>query len=310
MQRARLTITRMWHSRPRSLAKSLVSKRTVTCTQEDRIAHRRVSHLGCNSGLRPPAIRNLAGSVPIFAISQTGGNPNDSDYRIQQGSLDFDGDSGLDARRLVRGRDGAGGIAPGSAGRPLPRAAISPSDPQLELLDRLRRMEERLDNSVTKQNDELSREVQELKSANRNQSQQFPPVPAASRPDVGQGGGSAGGNGSSYSISSSLGGGSASGGGDPTTTGRAQVVGQQGGRLPAAGPPLRRLGRRGDREQSALAGRIDDLGAADALGAGHGVRSRPIPGVQQRCDGARISRALGTSYGLLLSGPFPARCLG
>src|ERR1700744_5183144 len=51
----------------------------------------------------------------------------------------------------------------------LPPTAISPSDSQRELLDRLRRMEERLD-QVTKQNEALSHEVQELKSANRDQS--------------------------------------------------------------------------------------------------------------------------------------------
>ena len=77
----------------------------------------RISHLGCNSDLRPPAIRNLARSVPIFAISRTGGNPNDSDHRIQQGSLDFDDDLGLDAPRLVRGRHGPGVIAFHYAGR-------------------------------------------------------------------------------------------------------------------------------------------------------------------------------------------------
>jgi phosphate-selective porin OprO and OprP len=125
----------------------------------------------------------------------------------------------------------------------LPPTAVSASDSQRELLDRLRRMEERLD-LVTKQNEALSQQVQELKSANRDQSQQFPPVPPVTQPDVGQGGGtlsgtvsgSAGGNGSSYSISSSLGGGSASGGGDPTTTGRAQVVGnRQLGKMSLAG---------------------------------------------------------------------------
>jgi phosphate-selective porin OprO/OprP len=108
----------------------------------------------------------------------------------------------------------------------LPSSAVSSSNVQEELLDRLRRMEQRLD-EVTKQNEELSQEVQELKSANRNQSQQFPPVPAMTRPGVAQRGGSMGGDGSSYSISSSLGGGSASGGGDPTTTGRAQVIGNR-----------------------------------------------------------------------------------
>ena len=96
-------------------------------------------------------------------------------------------------------------------------------------------MEERLD-QVTKQNEELSQEVEELKSANRNQSQQFPSIPGVTASDVGEGGGSVGARGSSYSISSSLGGGSASGGGDPTTTGRAQVVGnRQLGKLSLAG---------------------------------------------------------------------------
>ena len=72
----------------------------------------RISHPGCNSDLRPPAIRNLARSVPIVAISRTGGNPNDSDHRLQQGSLDFDDDPGLDARRLVRGAMGQEGSPP------------------------------------------------------------------------------------------------------------------------------------------------------------------------------------------------------
>jgi hypothetical protein len=77
--------------------------------------------------------------------------------------------------------------AMGQAGSPpvppvdaLAPAAVSPSDHQRELLDRLRKMEERLD-QVTKQNEELSREVQELKSVNRDQSEQFPPVPPARR---------------------------------------------------------------------------------------------------------------------------------
>jgi phosphate-selective porin OprO/OprP len=117
---------------------------------------------------------------------------------------------------------------------PLPRAAVSPAGPQQDLLDRLRKMEDRLD-QVTKRNEELTREVQDLRAVNRDQSQVFPEVPAVPRPNVGQvggtqpsaGGGSAGGNGSSYSNSSALGGGSASGGGDPTTTGRAQVVGNR-----------------------------------------------------------------------------------
>jgi phosphate-selective porin OprO and OprP len=109
---------------------------------------------------------------------------------------------------------------------PVPPAAPLPPDGQPELLDRLRRMEERLD-QVTKQNEDLSKEVQKLKSENRDQSQQAPPVATAPQPDVGQGGGSGGGGGSSYRISSSLGGGSASGGGDPTSTERAQIIGNR-----------------------------------------------------------------------------------
>ena len=125
--------------------------------------------------------------------------------------------------------------APDPAVAPIPSSVASPSDPQQELLDRLRKMEQRLD-QVTKQNEDLSREVRELKALNQNQSQQFPPVPAAAQPIVGQGGGSVGVGGPSYSISSSLGGGSSSGGGDPTTTGRAQVVGNRHlGKLPLAG---------------------------------------------------------------------------
>lgn len=60
----------------------------------------------------------------------------------------------------------------------LPRAVVSPSDAQQELLDRLRKMEQRLD-QVTKQNEELSREVRELRVNNRDQSQEFPAVPDA-----------------------------------------------------------------------------------------------------------------------------------
>jgi hypothetical protein len=76
-----------------------------------------ISHLRCHPDLRPPTLRNLAQSVPIFAISRRGGNPDDADHRIQQGPLDFDDDPGLDACRLVRGRHGAGGIVSRSADR-------------------------------------------------------------------------------------------------------------------------------------------------------------------------------------------------
>ncbi len=133
------------------------------------------------------------------------------------------------------GAMGQGGSPPIPPVDALPPTAVSPSNVQQELLDRLQRMEQRLD-EVTKQNAELSHEVEELKSANRNQSQPFPPTSIDPRPDVGEGGGFVGGGGTSYSISSSLGGGSASGGGDPTTTGRAQVIGnRQLGKLSLAG---------------------------------------------------------------------------
>src|SRR5271157_4331840 len=41
------------------------------------------------SDRRPPAIRNLARSVPIFAIIRKVGNPNDTYHRLRQASLDF-----------------------------------------------------------------------------------------------------------------------------------------------------------------------------------------------------------------------------
>ena len=101
---------------------------------------------------------------------------------------------------------------------PPPRAVAPSSDAHQELLDRLRKMEQRLD-QVTKQNEELSREVRELRAVNRDQSQEFPELRDATRSDVPRGGGTAGGS------QPSQGGGSKSSGGDPTTTGRAQEVG-------------------------------------------------------------------------------------
>ena len=78
------------------------------------------------------------------------------------------------------GQEGSPPVSPVDA---LPTTAVSPSNAQQELLDRLRKMEQRLD-QVTKQNEELSREVQELRSADRDRSQQFPPVPATRGPDI------------------------------------------------------------------------------------------------------------------------------
>ena len=109
---------------------------------------------------------------------------------------------------------------------PLPRSAALPSDPQQELLDRLLKMEQRLDR-VTKRNEELSREVQELRAVNRDQSQRFPAVPDATRSNATQAGGTTGGS------RPSAGGGSATSGSDPTTEGRAQEIGNPHlGKLP------------------------------------------------------------------------------
>ena len=93
----------------------------------------------------------------------------------------------------------------------LPRAAVSPSDAHQELLDRLLKMEQRLD-QVTKRNEELSREVQGLRAVNRDQSQEFPAAPDATRSNATRAGGTA-----SFSQPST-GGGSKTSGGDPTTT--------------------------------------------------------------------------------------------
>jgi phosphate-selective porin OprO/OprP len=87
-------------------------------------------------------------------------------------------------------------------------------------------MEQRLD-QVTKRNEELTREVQELRAVNRDQCQQFPPAPAVTQPNATRAGGAA-----SFSQSSA-GGGSKTSGGDPTTTGRAQEIGNPHlGKLP------------------------------------------------------------------------------
>ncbi len=113
------------------------------------------------------------------------------------------------------GQEGSPSVPKASA---LPRAAVSPSDAHQELLDRLLKMEQRLD-QVTKRNEELSREVHELRAVNRDQSQEFPAAPDATRSNATRAGGTA-----SFSQPSA-GGGSKTSGGDPTTTGRAQEIG-------------------------------------------------------------------------------------
>ena len=87
-------------------------------------------------------------------------------------------------------------------------------------------MEDRL-NQVTKQNEELSREVQELRRVNRDRNAEVDAPGDATRPDTGQGGGSARRGGPSAMPPATSGGGSASGGGDPTKAGSAQLVGNR-----------------------------------------------------------------------------------
>jgi phosphate-selective porin OprO and OprP len=104
-----------------------------------------------------------------------------------------------------------------------PPGVVAPSsDPNQELLDRLRKMEERLDH-VTKQNEELSRQVHELRNAGRRQSQATPEFDTATRSHAPRGGDSDSAGGSQPSA----GGGSKTSGGDPTTTGRAQEIGNR-----------------------------------------------------------------------------------
>jgi len=71
------------------------------------------------------------------------------------------------------GQEGSPSVPQASA---LPRAAVSPSDAHQELLDRLLKMEQRLD-QVTKRNEELSREVQELRAVNRDGASSSLPCP-------------------------------------------------------------------------------------------------------------------------------------
>jgi phosphate-selective porin OprO/OprP len=79
-------------------------------------------------------------------------------------------------------------------------------------------MEERLD-QVTRQNEELSREVRELRAVSRDQSREFPEPGDATQLGANPSGGTSSGS------SPTAGGGSKTSGGDPTATGRAQEVG-------------------------------------------------------------------------------------
>jgi phosphate-selective porin OprO/OprP len=101
-----------------------------------------------------------------------------------------------------------------------PAAAPAAVEANRELLGRLLKMEDRLD-QLTKQNEQLSREVEELWRTNRARNTEADTM----RPNVGQDGGSASRGRSSGIPPATSGGGSASGGGDPTKSGSAQLVG-------------------------------------------------------------------------------------
>ena len=123
----------------------------------------------------------------------------------------------------------------------LPRAAVSPSDAQQELLDRLLKMEERLD-QVTRQNEQLAREPdarREVQDLSRRIGGAGPRATVTGVPDGAASSGTTGAI-SDSTMSSGLGrapgtsgGGSASGGGDPTNIGRAEEIGNRHrGKLP------------------------------------------------------------------------------
>ncbi len=137
------------------------------------------------------------------------------------------------------GQEGSPPVPQASA---LPRAAVSPSDAHQELLDRLLKMEQRLD-QVTRRNEQLARANQMLAGQVQDLSHRIGGAgPRATVTGVPDGAASSGTTGaiSDSTMSSGLGrapgtsgGGSASGGGDPTNIGRAQEVGNRHrGRLP------------------------------------------------------------------------------
>ncbi len=138
---------------------------------------------------------------------------------------------------------GAPNLPTPPAPAPNPGSTALPAD---ALLERLRKVEERLDR-VTKQNEDLARENRVL----AGQVQQLSRRIGNSRPQATMTGGADGAKSSTMAGATSdsaissgpggmppatSGGGSASGGGDPTTTGRAQVVGnRQRGRMALMG---------------------------------------------------------------------------
>ena len=79
---------------------SLEANCIIHAVKQDRTSSTVSTRPGRNFDRRPPAIRNLARSVPIFAVIRTGGNPNDTYHRLRQASLDFH--RGLVLQRHVR----------------------------------------------------------------------------------------------------------------------------------------------------------------------------------------------------------------
>jgi phosphate-selective porin OprO/OprP len=113
--------------------------------------------------------------------------------------------------------------APPPPPSPATPAAVPAALPDGELLERLRRMEERL-NLVTKQNEKMQEQLDRVTEQNgrlTEENRRAVNSLVETQPIGATGGGS------SATTRSTSGGGSASGGGDPTTTGRAQEVGNR-----------------------------------------------------------------------------------
>lgn len=108
---------------------------------------------------------------------------------------------------------------------PLPEASVVGATNQ-DLLERLLKMEDRV-NQLTRQNDQLSLEVQELRRADRGRNPAVDVAGGGTQHNSGLGGGTLSPRGPSDMPPATSGGGSASGGGDPTKAGSAQLVGNR-----------------------------------------------------------------------------------
>jgi TolA-binding protein len=134
----------------------------------------------------------------------------------------------------VRAQGGTPSIAPLPDAPTVAAPALGTTNQ--ELLERLLKMEDRHDQvtkqmadrleQLTKQIEQLSREVRELRSANRDRNAEVDAAVDAMQPTTNEGG-SANSGGPSGMPPATSGGGSASGGGDPTKSGSAQLVGNR-----------------------------------------------------------------------------------